>query len=79
MSFDAPWNDDAFQSSERGVASPPGHRYAVRLERSQPILEELRAWLDEKANQVLPKGLLGEAIHYTRNQWPILSIMQSCA
>jgi transposase len=41
----------------------PEYRHTVRLERSQPILDELKVWLDAKVNQVLPKGLLGEAIH----------------
>jgi transposase len=51
---------------------PPECRHTVRLERSQPILDELKVWLDAKINQVLPKGLLGEAIHYTLKQLPIL-------
>jgi transposase len=50
----------------------PEHRHAVRLEKSQPILDEIKTWLDDKAQKVLPKGLLGEAIQYTRKQWPIL-------
>jgi transposase len=50
----------------------PEHRHAVRLEKSQPILDEIKHWLDDKANKVLPKGLLGEAIQYARKQWPIL-------
>jgi transposase len=50
----------------------PEHRHAVRLEKSQPILDEIQAWLDDKASKVLPKGLLGEAIQYTRKQWPTL-------
>jgi transposase len=50
----------------------PEHRHAVRLEKSQPILDEITTWLDDKAQKVLPKGLLGEAIQYTRKQWPIL-------
>jgi transposase len=54
----------------RGTA--PEHRHAVRLEKSQPILDEIQAWLDDKASKVLPKGLLGEAIQYTRKQWPTL-------
>jgi transposase len=54
----------------RGTA--PEHRHAVRLEKSQPILDEIKTWLDDKASKVLPKGLLGEAIQYTRKQWPIL-------
>jgi transposase len=52
--------------------SAPEHRHAVRLEKSQPILDEIKTWLDDKAQKVLPKGLLGEAIQYTRKQWPIL-------
>jgi transposase len=52
--------------------SAPEHRHAVRLEKSQPILDEITTWLDDKAQKVLPKGLLGEAIQYTRKQWPIL-------
>jgi transposase len=54
----------------RGTAAE--HRHAVRLEKSQPILDEIKTWLDDKATKVLPKGLLGEAIQYTRKQWPIL-------
>ena len=54
----------------RGTA--PEHRHAVRLEESQPILDEIKIWLDDKAQKVLPKGLLGEAIQYARKQWPLL-------
>jgi transposase len=58
---------------ERGVRdASPEHRHAVRLEKSQPILDEIKTWLDDKVKKVLPKGLLGKAIHYTRKQWPIL-------
>jgi len=61
----------AIERRIRGTA--PEHRHAVRLAESKPILDELRAWLDDKANKVLPKGLLGEAIQYARTQWPILT------
>jgi hypothetical protein len=29
-------------------------------------------WLDQTSTRVLPKSLLGEAIHYALGQWPLL-------
>ncbi len=48
-------------------------RYAARLEQSKPVLDTLKTWLDEQAPNVLPKGKLGEAIGYCRNQWTKLT------
>ena len=61
-----------YEVERRIRGTSPEHRHAVRLEKSQPILDEIKTWLDDKAQKVLPKGLLGEAIQYTRKQWPIL-------
>ena len=44
-------------------------RYNIRLARSRPVLDAFSAWLDTQSTQVLPKGLLGEAITYCKNQW----------
>jgi len=33
------------------------------------ILDEFKAWLLKRVNEVPPKTLLGEAINYTLNQW----------
>ncbi len=60
----------AIERRLRGTSAE--HRYEVRLAESKPILDEIKTWLDDKARKVLPKGLLGEAIQYARNQWPIL-------
>lgn len=51
----------------------PDERYRVRQTESIPILNEFKRWLDEMTPQVIPKGLLGKAIQYTRQQWPALS------
>jgi len=51
----------------------PATRKAVRDERSRPILDTIKAWLDAKVGQVLPKGLLGQAIQYALGQWPLLT------
>ena len=43
---------------------------AAREERSKPILEKIKAWLEEKVTKTLPKGLLGKAIGYALGLWP---------
>jgi len=40
-----------------------------RKERAVPILSDFRAWLNKRANEVLPSGKLGEAVAYTLKQW----------
>ncbi len=55
---------------EHGIKdSPPEERKRVRQELSQPILKQLRQWLDKSLPQVPPKTLLGKALHYLNNQW----------
>ena len=44
----------------------------LRQQLVQPVLEELKHWLEEKAPLTPPGGLLGKAIGYTLNQWPRL-------
>jgi transposase len=50
----------------------PEERFAAREQRSRPVLEKFRVWLDALEGKVLPKSALGEAITYCRNQWPKL-------
>jgi transposase len=38
----------------------------------EPTLENLRAWLERKSDQVLPQSALGQAVRYTLEQWPKL-------
>ncbi len=47
-------------------------RSELRLERSQPILEAIHAWLEAERPKVLPKSPLGEAIGYALNHWDAL-------
>jgi transposase len=51
----------------------PLTRQAERQQRSRPILDTIKQWLDTTAPRVLPKGLLGKAIAYALGQWPILT------
>jgi transposase len=49
-----------------------GYTHALRQQHTVPLLEAFKAWLEEKAPQVLPESLLGKAIGYARNQWQYL-------
>jgi len=44
-------------------------RFAARLARSRPVIEEFHAWLLEIQPSVLPKSPTGKAIQYCLNQW----------
>ena len=43
-----------------------------RLRLSQPILSELKLYLDEKASKVPTQSPIGKAISYTRQRWQYL-------
>ena len=44
----------------------------IRQEKSQPLLDQYKVWLDKSAGQVPPKSVLGKAISYNLRQWPKL-------
>lgn len=47
-------------------------RYDLRQEKTKPILDGFKEWLDKKSLQTPPKGLLGKAVNYTLGQWDSL-------
>lgn len=44
-------------------------RKQIRQDQAQPVLEEIKAWLDENLRRYPPQGLMGKAITYAQNQW----------
>jgi transposase len=46
--------------------------YQTREEHAKPLLERLKAYLDEKVITTLPKSPTGKAIAYTLKRWPYL-------
>lgn len=52
----------------------PDARLELRREQSAPVMEAFREWLDAVEPQVLPRGPMGEAIGYVRNQWEALEL-----
>jgi hypothetical protein len=47
-------------------------RLALRRTRSQPILEDIKAYLERERPQVLPKSPISQAIAYTLSNWEAL-------
>jgi len=63
-----------YQIERKVRGEAPEQRHALRQEQSRPVLDKIKAWLDDKAPKVLPKGLLGKAIYYTLELWPQLNV-----
>ena len=47
----------------------PAKRYEHRHRHAQPVLEELRTWLDRSLPQVPPTSATGKALHYLHKEW----------
>ncbi len=49
-------------------------RLTLRQQRSLPVLEKIKTWLDAEGQVVLPRSPMGLAISYAQNQWPALNV-----
>jgi transposase len=47
-------------------------RLALRRERSQPMLEDIKAYLERERPHVMPKSPIGQAMAYTLSNWEAL-------
>jgi len=59
------------QAARAGELSP-SEIQQFRQQRAEPVLEEFRAWLENRKNQTPPQGLLGKALSYALSRWPKL-------
>lgn len=58
---------------EGGISGqPPGRRTAARREHAQPLLDQLRAFLDASLARISGKSALAGAIRYTPTRWTAL-------
>jgi transposase len=60
------------QYQQRGETLPLETVRALRQEKSKPILEKFKAWVDELLPGTPPNSALGKALGYTSRQWPKL-------
>jgi transposase len=49
-------------------------RFELRQQQSVPILENIKVWLDEQSQIVLPRTAMAGAIGYALNQWDALCV-----
>ena len=58
----------------RAAALAPAYAFRLQLRKAQsePVLERMKAWLDARTLDTLPKSPLGEALTYALNQWEAL-------
>lgn len=67
------WIQDLFMIERAAADKNPDDRLAIRLERSKPILDDLRLWIAGTWTTALPKSPLGKALTYSANQWTPLT------
>lgn len=60
------------EHERRGEQLPLSTVLALRQEKSKPLMERFKAWVDELLPATPPKSALGQALSYTVNQWPKL-------
>jgi transposase len=56
----------------RQLGLSPPELCDFRKEKAEGVLEEFKAWIDNKIKLTPPKGLLGKALNYALNHWPKL-------
>ena len=67
-------NIQALYSIERETRQlTDNERQIVRVNRSLPLLDEFRVWLDQHIPIVPPRSALGKAMNYAHKQWPKLT------
>lgn len=47
----------------------PEQRYALRQKQAQPVLDEIKDWLDESLPLMPPSSMTGKALTYLNNEW----------
>lgn len=43
--------------------------FQLRQEKSKPVLDEFKEWMDKRSSQTPPSSLLGKALNYTLSNW----------
>jgi len=66
--------DKLFKIEREIKDATPEERFSARKQRSEPILDEFKQWLDVQNLAALPKSKFGGAIKYCLNQWKKLIV-----
>lgn len=63
-----------YQSEKEWADLAPENRKLQRQEQARPVLDTIKLILDQRVKTTPPKSLLGKAINYAWNQWPLLIV-----
>lgn len=66
------WIRQLYETERETKQFDAAKRRAKRTEKSKPLLDTIKKWLDEQQLNVLPKSPIGAAIAYTLNNWKAL-------
>jgi transposase len=58
-----------YDIEDRAREMTDGQRLALRQAESRPIVADIRAWLDERDREELPRSPLRAGVNYLRNRW----------
>lgn len=61
------------RARESGIAGSEKHR-TLRQRETKPIMDEIRAWLNEQKSRARPKSEFGKAVGYADKQWDALTV-----
>ena len=65
-----------YEAAEKSILGTETHRL-LRVNKSQPILDELKVWLEANKGLHTPKSPLGKALRYALRQWGPLTTFVS--
>jgi transposase len=68
-----PKNNNQRKSQAQEKKLPPEERYNLRQEKSVPILEAFKNWLDTHLTKTYPHSKIYEAIRYSLGNWDYLN------
>ena len=58
----------AIEKVARKAKYTPEQRHALRLEKSKPILDEMKAWLEQSLRHAVPQSKLANALYYMQER-----------
>ena len=62
-----------YEIERRAKERPPDERLAMRQAQTVPLLSQFKLWLEGHYRMLLPKGPLGQAVHYALSNWQALT------
>ena len=63
----------AIEKIAREANYTPEQRHTLRLEKSKPILNEMKTWLEQSLRHAVPQSKLSNALHYMEERWQQLT------